>query len=269
MSVMVGVPVKNSAIWLARFLEQLEKLEDVSRVIFSYGFSRDPTLNILQQYEHDTKHPTEIIAEPWMPGPLSAAEIAPVYKDFQEIIGEEGWEEETHFLLLDADIMHAPADLIQRLKKHDKDIIAPFVWVDRSNPRQFFDIHCFRIYEHRFHPFSPPDPNNGEPFELDSVGSCYLAKYEPFKLVDYENPHPHIRFCENALKEGYEVWADPGTEVLHLDDMKLGIKKTAIETLRGQPFNPPPYIMKDGTVVDGEQIAKDAIDAFVWGRAPK
>jgi len=266
MSVMVGVPVKDSAIWLPRFLEQLEKLEDVSRVVFSYGLSRDHTIILLHQYANETKHPMEIILEPAMPGPLSAAEIAPVYKDFQEILGEDGWEEETHFLLLDADVMEVPADLIQRLMAHDKDIIAPFVWVDRSNPRQFFDVHCFRLYGYRFHPFSPPDPNDGKPFELDSVGSCYLTKYEPFKLVDYDNPHPHIRFCENAIKEGYEVWADPGTEVMHLDTMKVGIKKTPIEVMRGQPFTPPDYIKKDGTIVDNDHIAYALIDAFVWGK---
>ena len=266
MSVMVGVPVKDSAIWLVRFLEQLEKLEDVSRVIFSYGWSNDPTLVTLQQYANDSRHPIEIIPEPAMPRPLSAAEIAPIYRDFQETLGEDGWEEETHFLLLDADIMEFPADLISRLKKPDKDIIAPYVWVDRSNPRQFFDVHCFRFNGHRFHPFQPPDPNDGEPFELDSVGSCYLTKYEPFKLVDYENPHPHLRFCENAIKEGYEVWADPGTEILHLDTAKMGIKKTPIEILRGQNFNPPPYIKKGGIIVDNDQIAKDLIDAFVWGK---
>lgn len=266
MSVMVGVPIKDSAVWLPRFLTQLEKLEDVSRVIFSYGRSRDPSLHLLQQYENHTKHPTEIIDEPAMSGPLSAAEIAPVYKDFQDVIGEKGWEEETHFLLLDADIMEVPDDLIQRLKAHDKDIIAPFVWVDRANPRQFYDVHCFRIYEHRFHPFSPPDPNNGKPFELDSVGSCYLVKYEPFKLLEYDNPHPHIRFCENAMKEGYEVWADPGTEVLHLDTVKIGVKKTPIEMLRGLPFDPPDYLKKDGTIANDEQIAQDLINAFVWGK---
>ena len=64
MSVMVGIPIKDSAIWLPRFLTQLEKLEDVSRVVFSYGPSRDPTLRMLKQWENETKHSTEIIHEP-------------------------------------------------------------------------------------------------------------------------------------------------------------------------------------------------------------
>jgi len=266
MSVMIGVPIKESAIWLPRFLTQLEKLEDVSRVVFSYSPSRDPTLHMLKQWENETKHSSEIIHEPAMPGPLSAAEIAAVYKDFQDMLGEKGWEEETHFLLLDADIMDSPADLIPRLKAHDKDIIAPFVYTDRAIPRQFFDVHCFRLYGYRFHPFSPPDPNHGEPFEVDSVGSCYLTKYEVFKLIDYENPHPHIRFCENAIDEGYEVWVDPGIEILHLDSVKVGVRKTPIEVLREVPFDPPPYIKKDGTIVTNDEFSKDLIDAFVWGK---
>jgi len=265
MSVFVGVPIKDSAAWLPRFLTQLEKLEDVSRIVFSYGPSRDPTLNLLKDWENETKHSTEIIHEPAMPGPMSAAEIAPVYKDFQDMIGEKGWEDETHFLHIDADIMDVPADLIQRLMAHDKDIVAPFVWVDRANPRQFFDVHCFRLYGYRFHPFLPPDPYDGEVFEVDSVGSCYLVKYEPFKLIDYDNPYPPLRFCENAIDEGYEVWADPGTEVLHLDTQKVGVAKTPIEVRRGQPFDPPPYIKKDGTIINNEQIAGELIAAYIWG----
>jgi len=266
MSVFVGVPIKDAAVWLPRFLAQLEKLEDVSRVVFSYSPSRDPTLNLLRDWEKETKHSTEIIHEPAMPRPLSAAEIAPVYKDFQDMIGEKGWREETHFLLLDADIMEVPDDLIQRLITHDKDIIAPFVWVDRSIPRQFFDVHCFRLYGYRFHPFDPPDPYDGKAFEVDSVGSCNLVKYEVFKLIDYENPYPPLRFCENAIDEGYEVWADPGTEILHIDPVKVGMKKTPIEVLRGKPFDPPPYIKKDGTIVSNEQISQDLINAYVWGK---
>jgi len=265
MSVLVGVAVKSAAVWLPRFLEQLEKLEDVSRVVFSYAPTQDPTLQILKQWENETKHSTEIILEPAMPRPLSAAEIAPVYKDFQEIIGEEGWTDETHFLLIDADIMEIPHDLIQSLQNQDKDIIAPFVWMDRMIPAQFFDVHCFRLYGYRFHPFSPPDPNDGEPFEVDSVGSCYLAKYEVFKLCDYENPHPHIRFCENALDEGYEVWVDPGIEILHLDAQRVGVQKMPIEVLKGEAFDPPPYIKRDGSIVTDEQFVFDLINAYIWG----
>ena len=262
---MLGVPVKESAVWLPRFLYQLDKLSDVSRIIFSYAPSKDPTLNILQQWENETPHVTEIIHEPAMAGPLSAAEIALVYKDFQDIIGEKKWEHETHFMLIDTDIMEVPDDLIQRLKVQDKDIIAPFVWTDRADPKQFFDVHCFRQYGYRFHPFDHPDPFDGEPFEVDSVGSCYLVKRDIFEKVPYDNPHPHLKFCETALEDGYEVWADPGIEILHLDAQRVGITKTPIEVLRGQDFAPPPFIKKDGSIVDDTQLAQDLINAYVWG----
>lgn len=265
MSVMVGVPVKDSATWLPRFFKQLEKLEDVSRVVFSYSRSKDETLKLLKHWEHETKHSTEIIHEPDMPQALSAAEIAPVYKDFQTMFGEKGWEDETHFLLIDADIMDVPDDLIQRLMAHDKDIIAPFVYVDRMIPKQFFDVHCFRLSGFRFHPYLPPDPNDGEIFELDSVGCCYLVNRDTFKFVDYDNPHPHLRFCENALDAGYEVWADPSIEILHLDTARFGIVKTPIEILRGIEFDPPPVIKKGGTVVDNDELIEDMINALVWG----
>jgi hypothetical protein len=265
MSVMIGVPIKDAAVWLPRFLYQLDKLSDVSRIVFIYGTSQDPTLQMLQTWENETAHVTEIIYEPAMGKVLSAAEIALLYEDFQSILGEEGWEDETHFMLLDSDIMDVPEDLVQQLKEQDKDIIAPFVWVDRSNPHQFFDVHCFRLYGYRFHPFDPPDPYDGEPFEVDSVGSCYLVKREVFDRVAYENPHPHMKFCENAVNDGYEVWAHPGITIQHLDPIKVGITKTPIELLRGEDFTPPQFIKKDGTIVSNEMFAQELIQAYVWG----
>ena len=44
------------------------------------------------------------------------------------------------------------------------------------------------------------------------------------------------------------------------------MKKTPIEVLRGKPFDPPPYIKKDGTIVSNEQISQDLINAYVWGK---
>jgi len=265
MSVMIGVPIKNAAVWLPRFLYQLDKLSGVSRIVFIYGPSEDPTLQMLQTWENETAHVVEIIHEPAMSNPLSAAEIALLYEDFQSIIGEEGWEDETHFMLIDSDIMEVPEDLVQRLKAEDKDIIAPFVWIDRANPPQFFDVHCFRLYGYRFYPFSPPDPNDGEPFEVDCVGSCYLVKREVFDRVAYDNPHPHMMFCENAVNDGYEVWAHPGINIQHLDVQRVGLAKNPIELLRGQDYNPPPFIKKDGTIISGEAFAAELIQAYVWG----
>ena len=86
-----------------------------------------------------------------------------------------------------------------------------------------------------------------------------------FERVAYENPHPHLRFCENALDEGYEVWAVPSIEVLHLDPQKVGITKTPLEVLKGEAFDPPPYIKKDGSIVTNEMFSRDLINAFIWG----
>ena len=100
---------------------------------------------------------------------------------------------------------------------------------------------------------------------MDSVGSCYLVKREVFEKVPYENPHPHLKFCTTALEDGYEVWADPRIAVLHLDAQRVGITKTPIEVLRGQDYTPPPFIKKDGTIVDDAIFAQDLINAYVWG----
>ena len=262
MSVLVGVPIKNAAIWLPRFLEQLDKLSDVSRVVFICGPCRDDTYPQLWRWGNDTRHPVEIFDEPTGMNALSAAQIGAVYKDFQDLMRED--EDETHFLLIDSDIMDVPPDLIQLLKRQDKDIVAPYVWVDRANPPQFFDVDCFRLNGFRFHPFLPPDP--GKSLMVDSVGSCYLAKREPFLACEYGNPHPHMIFCGHAIEAGYEVWADPRIKIQHLDSRRVGVVKTPLEILQGKPHNPPPFIKKDGSVVTNEEFVKELINVYVWGR---
>lgn len=257
MSTMVGIPVKNSALWLPKFLQELEELEDVSRITWIYGRSKDQTLELIKTWSEETKHETDLWLEPPMKA-HTAHQIGAVYGEFQEIMTEG---DESHFLLIDCDIMRFPPDLISRLMAHDKDIIAPYVWEDGYVPDKFFDTYCFRYKGARFHPFDPPDP--GKPFQLDSIGTCYLAKREAFAFTPY-GERPHRSFCQAAKEMGFEVWADPTTKIYHLDMQRLGILRIEPEALEGLPPDIAPYIKKGGTIVPLEQMGPDILYAMIW-----
>jgi len=254
---MVGVPVKNAAFWLPKFLEEFDKLRGVSRVVFIYGDSVDQTLDILQTWKKATDFEVEVYHEPPMRAP-SAHQISPVYQDFQEILVQG---EETHFLLIDCDVTRYPPDLIERLMAHDVDIVAPYVWTDGHIPPKFFDTYCFRYNGARFHPFNPPNP--GKLFEVDSVGTCYLAKREAFAFTPYGD-RPHRSFCEMARKMGFKVWADPETEVFHMFVEQLGMTRVYPEAVEGLPPDRTPYIKRDGSLVPLEQMAPDIIYALIY-----
>lgn len=261
MSVLVAVPVKFPAgQWLHIFLKELDKLKGVSRCVFSYGQPdqilpvQDPTFGKLLRWIKETRHQVEIYDEPKVPRGGSAF-IAPIYRDFQELMSSD----ESHVFMLDSDIMKMPGNIIQRLKRLDKDIVAPYVWIRNHVPPMFFDSFCFRLDGKRFHPFRPPQPK--EPFPLDSVGTCMLVKRKPFKEIPYRNPYSHMNFCNDARAAGYEVWTDPRIKIYHIDLTRLGIFHNPVTQER------PSFIRDDGTVANEEEIIPDIMRAFIEGEA--
>ncbi len=263
MSTLVGVPVKNAEMWLERFLTYLEKMKDVSRAIFYYAESPDETLKNLKAWAEDSPFPVEIYKDPPVLM-VSSALIAPVYKELQEIMREG---DETHFLSIDADIMKLPKTLIRSLKKQKKDIIAPYVYVEGQKPLTFYDSDVFRYKGLRFHQFDPPKPE--ATFEVDSVGTCWLATREAFTETEIANPYPDRTFCNNARAKDFKVWADPRLSVYHLNTKPFGLHQIPLEALVGRPPDKTAYIRSDDTVVDIGTMPGQYIDAFVWGRVSK
>lgn len=263
MSTLVGVPVKNAGIWIERFLMYFKRLKGVSRAVFYYGLSSDDTLKELKEWAEKAPFPIEIYEDPPMRA-RSSAEIAPVYKELQDIM-KEG--DETHFLSIDADIMKIPKTLIRSLKKQKKDIIAPYVYIEGQKPRTFYDTDVFRYKGLRFHHFDPPKPKMT--FELDSVGTCWLATREAFTETEIDNPYPDRIFCDNAREAGFKVWADPRLSIYHLNTKPFGLHQIPLEAILGKPPDNTAYIRSDDTVVDIGTMPSQYAEAFVWGRVPK
>jgi len=266
--VTVCLPVKNSEPWLPRNLELIEQFGDeVSRVIVSYGDSTDNTLNILRQWKQATKHRAEVIHEPKPEHPVNtSAEIAFLYHDFQDMIRDG---DETHVLLWDDDIVDCPPDLITRLLGHDKDIIAPYVYVKHHAPgKRFYDTMIYRFHGYRYHPFNPPMHEN-RLAQIDSVGCVFLTKRKPFIDNPYRDPYPHLLYCNDARRGGYEVWVDPNIEIYHLDLERFGRGNPPVEGNPNSRFynpgwSPPPMITNDGRIVTNEEFIVELIQKYVF-----
>lgn len=261
MSVLVCIPVKNCAAWLPCFFQKVDRLDDVSRVVLIYGESLDSTLDVITQWMVMTEHDVELYREPPRMNAQASSQIGAIYRDFQEIMAHG---DETHALLLDSDVLRMPANLIQRLQKYDKDIIAPYTWLLYHEPGKcFYDTYCFRLKNYRYHPFNPP-MNNNELIQLDSVGTCILVKRRVFLEVPYRDHWPHMNFCNDARIQGYEVWADPKTSVDHVDLTRFGILHVPF-TLQGDPADRTPMIKDDGSIVKIENFSEEYSSMYIWG----
>ena len=276
MTVDTCFPVKNAGMWLPKFLSELDKVKGLGRVIVTYGASQDDTFEILKSWVKKTSLEAEVYVDPVQMKAMSSAGIGALYRDYQKLIEETS--SCSHILMPDSDLVKIPSNLVERLLKHNKDIVAPYPYVylhDRPC-RLFYDSHCFRLSGYRFHPLKPPR-NNGRIMKIDSVGTCMLVKRKPFLDTPYGDPYPHMKFCNESREKGYEVWADPSTVVWHLDITRLGLEPHAQHEVleaaaKGDP-NPMskacqvPYIRDDGSTVGAVEILGDIVDAYVYGRA--
>lgn len=265
-------PVKNAAMWLPVFCAQLERLEGVGEVVFTYGDSQDSTLALLKEYNKRSKKKIRVKREPPMGQILSSAQIGAIYSDFQQYEDIKNYD---YVLMLDTDLMRMPQNLVARLKRPKKDIIAPYIWTlfHDSPTRMFYDSFVFRYKSYKFHPYRPP-LNDGKPLQVDSVGTCFLVKTDVFLDVPYGDPYPHLKFCNDAREKGYEVWADPSTAVQHVDLNRFGMFHHQLEVAkamqRGDPdpfrfLDQTPFITDSGRVVSTAEFNMEYAKAYTQG----
>ena len=230
-SIMIGCMVKNAARWLPKFFSVLDRLtypRDKLRVVFEYGRSDDNTLELLKEFAGKGTFNVEVYQEPvdyflMKNGPFGAASI---YQEFQELLRED------YFLLLDSDIIEAPENLIERLLEVDEDIVAPYIGILPYG--YFYDTWVFRVQNCRFHPTMYPGLRYNRPVEVDSVGTCFLARREVFRETPINNPYPDIAFCNNARKLGYRVVALPYLWVFHINPVKYKVSRVPLSPELGR-----------------------------------
>ncbi len=248
---MVASKIKDAEIWLSRFINCVENLEgDIKRVVAIYGESRDETFALLKHWQNTSHHKIEIYAEPYLPEEERFGwSLARIKRDVQELL-RTGTEE--YYLNLDCDLVQLPKDLIPRLMARDKDTIAPMIWTENRKQKTFFDVYVFRKDGCMFHPYEPPGLGATEPFIVDAVSTCYLAKRGVELAGVYANPYPPIMFYEGLRQKGYRTWVDPSVDVYHVDLEAYGI----LHQPQPHPFSYVPFIK-----CTGEKVAAPGVGA--------
>lgn len=223
MSVFVGVKVKDASTWLLRFIGQMEKVKGLSRIAIIYGESRDSSLAHLLHWRNRSEVPIEIYKDPYYPpserhGAITSARAD---KDFQTL---HKVRDEKYFLKVDCDLVQLPVDFVEKLISRNKDVVAPYVWIENRETPTFFDSFVFRKEGCRFHCYRPPGLLDEDPIEVDSVGTCWLATREAHLAGKFTNPYPQIQFFRSLKDQGFQIWADPTVNIIHMDLERLGVK---------------------------------------------
>jgi len=256
--VLVGTKVKNGELWLPRFIQQVENLEgNISRIAVLYGESTDKSYAYLKYWQETSKHKIEIYKEPYLPPEERFGHsLARVKQDMQRLL-KEG--DEDYYFNIDSDLVVIPPDTITRLMARDKDLIASMVWTEGRRHKTFFDIYIYRLTDCMFHPYNPPGLNQTEPFTVDSVSTCYLAKRKVELAGVYSNPYPPIPFCATLRQKGFMVWVDPASSVWHIDLERFGIMHQALN----HPYSQVPFITDKGEKLPGQVIGAQRLQQTI------
>jgi len=222
---MICILAKNDAKYLPKFLEAMKNLDypkDKLKWVWLYGKSVDDTLQIILDFHKKESYKFEVYEDPvferLLPSALYNARLCNEFKKLYQ--GEE------YILFPDSDIVELPPKTLKELIRADKDIVAPYVYRrTKDNKEVFYDTYVFRFhgwkFEHVEHEGivygyeSPIFMALKEPVELDSVGSFFLIKSKVFQSISWDNPVPHLQFCNNAREAGFKVWALPYLKVYH------------------------------------------------------
>ncbi len=131
-----------------------------------------------------------------------------------------------YILWLESDLEYPP-DIIERLMKRDKEIMAAMIF--EKGTKKFYDVWAFRAGSDQelkgpegavgcfqrdfpYHPEFTPE----HIFKVDSAGSVLLIKAEVIrKGAHFTDDEAIVGFCKTAAAIGYEVWVDPGTTIWH------------------------------------------------------
>lgn len=222
--VLICITAKNDAKFLPRFLEQMKDLnypKEKLKWIWMYGKSIDDTLDLILDFHKKTPYQFEVYEEPVFENKTrSSLWIADLLNFFKKL-----WKDEDYILFPDCDIVKIPPETLNVLIGAKKDIVAPYIWIEGSKPRQFFDTYIFRVNNKtyanveidgkKYDAWNPPFKDSKEPVQLQSVGSFILIKSKVFNKVSWDNPAPHYQFCKAARNSGFTVWSLPFLEIEH------------------------------------------------------
>ena len=199
-------------------IEGLRIPQSQLRLVCVEGDSTDNTLGYLQAWVFERRDMVIVKCDTHRPhyGSVVNAErfetLATVFNAGLNAVDLK-WSD--YVMFLPSDIEYAP-DLIGRLLAHDKDLIAPFMWMNG----RFYDIWGFvDLHGRNFEPFTPDEVvqrYGAKPFQMMMVGGVILMSADVVrKGCRYSTQDVDHGLCRDALARGFTVWADPSTNVFH------------------------------------------------------
>lgn len=155
---------------------------------------------------------------------------------------EEYFDDEDALLMLDGDQLH-PANLLEKLRAHDLDMVCAHYYRRSTHPIQSL---CYELGDGTwpYLPYVKPPKEGLHEIAVTGFG-CVLIKKKVFKAVkatlppgaspvaitnlpevagDYDNWGPDFVFFHRARKLGYKLWLDADIESLHGITLWLGHK---------------------------------------------
>lgn len=226
-NIMICLLSKNEAKSLPQFFKAMEQLDypkEKLRWVWMYGRSVDDTLSLIQEFHKKNSYKYEIYEEPVFERLLASSLYnARLCNEFKNL-----YKKEEFVLFIDSDVIEMPPETLKELVKVDKDIVAPYPYrKDSAGSEFFYDTYVFRFHGWKFERIeyqgkvfdysNPIFKDEKKPVEIDSVGTCLLIKANVFLEVDWDNPVPHLQFCNKARSKGFKVWALPYLKIYHVD----------------------------------------------------
>lgn len=217
--------------WLKRFLTAIDNLDYSYK---SYAFlvdnKKDKVFRMLNRFERT--HPRVQIVEFKISFSLPRFSKLALLRNF---LIASALNKEDYVLMVDSDIISLPSDLLQQLMKPDYNICAPLVFIEKFRKfgnAYFYDRLAFIYKGKNLNHTYPYIPDNIKlpitPFEMDSVGTCYLCNADVFRNGVWFNSDinmsEQVSFCSGARKQGYTVCLSPNVSVLHCNFEKHNIK---------------------------------------------
>ena len=217
-SVLIAIPVKNSAKYLLSCLNALASMDypqSKIRFVFVYGKSKDKTLKIIEDFFRGKTFEYEVYDDPVYDNPTgNSLYIA----DSMNVLSSHIRNEE-FVLFVDSDIISIPSNTLRELIKAGKDIVAPIPKYNRSSRLLLYDFYGFRLdgktTEHLVRDSNNEFFHYKTPTRMDSIGTFALVRKDVVKDVVWQNPFPWIRYCQNARRMGYKIWTAPYLTVIH------------------------------------------------------
>lgn len=215
--VLIASLIADHEPWLNRFLDSLKAL-NYPKKLMRYAFIEGKHLEALHNWCYSKtcwiKHVTTKIQNRY---DRLAYLRNIIVEEAHPVVGED------YVLWVDSDVTKTPPSLIKDLMKYDAPVIAPAVWIEETDPPQFYDTFAFRTLQ------GQPLPAWNLPYkglvEVGSVGTCYMVAsrlYSQSKLRYKGGDSEHVSFCKQVRQLKERVYVDFNIRIEHANLPKYG-----------------------------------------------